>query len=1517
MSKKSTKIAIGSFGLIVVAAFYWGSRPSREPAPGADANSEMAASVAASFADLPNRTFEVPQLGLRLQPRFVGYAQTQPDTLGLGEKITAALDRLKQGKPDPNPHPTLPPEVDLSKLPAHCFPKPPKLSEAQKAALARLRWGPTKELQYRGDGDDATVRFLASPMLIAPLDPRAPKSEPAAELARRFLASSRELFLLQDPGSELRVLREEDDGLGGRVVRFQQTYGGLEVWPAQLTANISGHGHLTTVTGAYAPTPAALDLTSQVTPVEALARAAQKIGASSPAEVKVHSSPRLKIYTEKSREPVLSYETVLAANGRHERIFVDARSGEVLAAISEICDAAATGSGTDILNQPKPLNVYASGSPAKYYLYDTSKPMFSGTPLTTSAKGYIEIQNGSDRASPARIASNNLVGGYDSEGVSAAYNLSKVYDFYLNQLGRNSWDGNGASILAFVRVPNPDGSPSDNAYWFGQFMVFGAGDRWAASSDAVAHEITHAVVQETAGLIYQGESGAINESMADVFGESHERWLYGANDWLFGSQLRNGAIGGAHRSLSEPLRGSPKQPSKMSEFVITDQDDGGVHINSGIPNRAFYLLAEGLPSGGIGLTAARNIFWRALTTKLNSNSTFHDLRTACVQSAIELHGAGSAQVLKTQETFNAVEIFDQPPPPAPSDLTPASGPDSGLYVYQSTTGSYYLGRNEAALGDGSSLRQLSPYAAATDTRATVTADGALAAHVTASHNLVLVATEASSTANAQWLDASGGLNSLGISADGNHVALTFRDASTGQLGSTIGYLNRSTGSTEILSPTVAVGDGSSSISIGVVDEVDLSPDGRFALVDAYASSQLADGTTVRGWTVFAIDLSSRAVFAISPPLSGKSIANPSFSRTYSGRFTFEVSGGGTDILTVDLAQSKAAVVQSFPFTQDYMAYPRYSAADNFITYADDFFSLSDFADRPRVSRINLQPDRVTPTGSATVLLNYAQSGLSYRRGTFAGAPVLTISAQQSSVMGGNTGTFRIARHTATGDQAISVGVSFKAIGSAVPGVDYRVFNLTATLPANQSYVDVPFTALIPPGSANKTLTLALDPLMHYAVSPSAGSASMTLIPSAWTYAYWQSTFVPSIGLPTADDDGDGLSNLLEYAIGADPLASSTAISSSNYLTIEKAPAGGLVFAQLRLKRTQIREGATFTLQRSLDNASWTDAGTAVVSDSASELVLRDSLAVQFSQARYFRLRIAETATGAAVNSRTCYWAGFVLSNLTQTYDGQPKAVTVTTVPPNINHAVTYDGSGNAPTNAGSYVAFARAAYSNLIGENTGMLIVDKAPQTISFSPPADLGFTTTVQMLTASATSNLPVGFALITGPATLSGPQLSLTGAGTVVVLANQPGNANYLAAPEVQRSFRVLTNYDAWRYGAFPNAFGNEGVSGPTVALGGDGLSNLIRYALGLSTGSVDSAMLPTITTDGSRWVYAYSRPADRPDLSYSVEFATNLGATSSWAEVDLHTRIATSNGVEIWEAAVPVSVGSAVFFRLKVVR
>ena len=641
------------------------------------------------------------------------------------------------------------------------------LSDAQKRNLAKLRWGPTKSLRYSGDPQDATVRLLAAPALILPLDPTDPALENPEALTRRFLSENRELLLIDDPASEFALVATEPDPQGGAILRFSQRLGQYDVWPGQVTANVNAAGYLTVFSGAYAPTPSDIATTPSIDAEQAGRAALAHAGLSTLPDALSPDAPVLKIFADKGRVPELSYEVFIEHGHRHERVFVSARSGEVLHSVSEICTAAMTGSGTDIFAQTRQLNVFAEGTPPRYYLYDTSKPMYDAA----SGDGVIAIY---DKRTDTVSQSANLFSGYDSEGVSAAFNLGKAYDFFRSTFGRNSYDGDGSSILAFIRWPNPDGSPMNNAFWNGsaKLMGFGTADRFTGATDVIGHEFTHAVDSTSAGLLYQYESGAISESIADILGEALERSIYGSNDWLIGSSLNPAnSSGGPFRNMRDP--GAKDDPAKMSQFLRTERDHGGVHTNSGIPNHTFYLLAEGLPGGGIGFDAARNIFYRTLVTKLNPNSSFLDLRLGCILSAEELFGPGSVQVTKVRAAFDAVEIYDSSHPGAPDDLTPPSGPDAYLITYEAVDGNYYLGRREAALGDGSGITAISGYAVAPNSRPAVSGDGSAAIFVSATHDLVMAETNGSGS---QALGYPGRVHSVSVSADANHVVLIFRDS---------------------------------------------------------------------------------------------------------------------------------------------------------------------------------------------------------------------------------------------------------------------------------------------------------------------------------------------------------------------------------------------------------------------------------------------------------------------------------------------------------------------------------------------------------------------------------------------------------------------------------------------------------------------------------------------------------------------------------------------------------------------
>lgn len=210
--------------------------------------------------------------------------------------------------------------------------------------------------------------------------------------------------------------------------------------------------------------------------------------------------------------------------------------------------------------------------------------------------------------------------------------------------------------------------------------------------------------------------------------------------------------------------------------------------------------------------------------------------------------------------------------------------------------------------------------------------------------------------------------------------------------------------------------------------------------------------------------------------------------------------------------------------------------------------------------------------------------------------------------------------------------------------------------------------------------------------------------------------------------------------------------------------------------------------------------------------------------------------------------------------------------------------------------------------------VNKLAQTITFAELADRPFDLAPIVLSGSADSALPVNFDVVAGPAEISGSTLTVLAPGTVTVRATQAGNEVYAAAPAVERTFTVAPNFLSWRVQHFTAAEREDvAISGPSAVLAGDGLSNLLKYALGLAPRTPVASGLPQAGLAADGWTFTYGRPAERPDLTYAVEVSTNL---SSWSSAGVaHERIATVDGSEQWRGRVPFAAGTVVFFRLRV--
>ena len=284
-----------------------------------------------------------------------------------------------------------------------------------------------------------------------------------------------------------------------------------------------------------------------------------------------------------------------------------------------------------------------------------------------------DAQNGSEL--PGMLVRSEGHAPTDDAAVDEAYEGSgATYDLYAEVFGRNSIDNQGMEIRSTVHFMEG----YDNAFWNGEQMVYGDGDedlpeqerlfnRFTIAIDIIAHELSHGVTQHEANLVYRNQAGALNESFSDVFGSLVKQRVKNQRaaeaDWLIGEGLFTGNVNAQGiRSMKapgtaydDPLLGSDPQPGHMNEYVDTAADNGGVHINSGIPNRAFYQVAFEI--GGYAWEKAGHIWYKTLSEELNQTSDFQAAANACHKVAGELYGKNSVEQKAVYNGWKAVGII--------------------------------------------------------------------------------------------------------------------------------------------------------------------------------------------------------------------------------------------------------------------------------------------------------------------------------------------------------------------------------------------------------------------------------------------------------------------------------------------------------------------------------------------------------------------------------------------------------------------------------------------------------------------------------------------------------------------------------------------------------------------------------------------------------------------------------------------------------------------------------------------
>lgn len=397
------------------------------------------------------------------------------------------------------------------------------------------------------------------------------------------------------------------------------------------------------------------------------------------------SAERVFVATGDS-EGVLAYKFDVYALQPLSRayIFVSAQTGEIIEVQDRIYDADVAADGTSLYNGT--VN----------FLADSFSGGFRLRQQTNGVETY-DLNNGTNynNATDITSTSTSFTATDVQTGVQAHFGAEQTLEYFISQHNRDSYDNNGTTLLSYVSY----GTDYVNAFWDGSRMTYGDGNGTTynplVSLDIVGHEIAHGVTQNSAGLIYSYESGALNESFSDIFGEAVENFATGTNDWLMGEDIGVNP-GSALRSMSDPpAKGDPDTYLGVNWFSGSG-DNGGVHVNSGVQNKWFYLLTVGEAGTndhgqdydvtGIGITDAGAIAYRNLAVYLTPSSQYIDAREGAIQSAIDLFGEGSQQHQSTIDAWDAVGVGG-----SFHDLSISSVQGLGTSTYQGTLSDIVIG----------------------------------------------------------------------------------------------------------------------------------------------------------------------------------------------------------------------------------------------------------------------------------------------------------------------------------------------------------------------------------------------------------------------------------------------------------------------------------------------------------------------------------------------------------------------------------------------------------------------------------------------------------------------------------------------------------------------------------------------------------------------------------------------------------------------------------------------------------
>jgi len=689
-------------------------------------------------------------------------------------------------------------------------------------------------------------------------------------------------------------------------------------------------------------------------------------------------------YRNSNEDYVLSFHVQVYANpAERYEYFVNANTGEIIDYFSSICkfhgefdgcshdhstksksqldvdcnntsanssnivmDGPTTSNAMDLSGSERLINTYEFDD--EFFLIDASREMFQmGQSVLpddpVGAIWTIDLNNTSpvnENSLYTHVISLDNLWNDSPEGVSAHFNAGLAYDYFKDNFNRESITGTGQSIISFINVTDEFDNSMGNAFWNGIGIYYGNGDEAFESLgrglDVAGHEMSHGVIESTANLEYRNESGAMNEAFADIFGAMIDR-----EDWLIGEDVvkLEAFPSGALRDMSDPYNGAQTgdfgagwQPRHFDERYTGEEDNGGVHINSGIINYAYYLFAE-----EVGRVVAEQVYYRALTTYLTRSSGFQELRFAVLQSAEDLFG--SAVAVSAGNAFDEVGILDETEIEFEEDFDTNPGSDlllvsdqdlSQLYLFDLQTG-------EEIYNPLSTTEILS--------KPSITDDGSRIIFVGTDNHVHLIDldwsvdppafTENVVTVSPDWRNAV-------ISKNGRFIALLENVISNNII--VFDLLNDDVNVFELTNPTYTQGVNTGEVQFADVMEFDATS--TSIMYDAFNQVQGSSGT-LEYWDVGFIEVwnpqaDTWALGNIEKLFNNLpediNIANPTFSKNSPYIIALDIFDGVVyEIIGINLESQELNTI--LPNTG--LGYPSYSRDDGFMIYDLEIFGYTD------------------------------------------------------------------------------------------------------------------------------------------------------------------------------------------------------------------------------------------------------------------------------------------------------------------------------------------------------------------------------------------------------------------------------------------------------------------------------------------------------------------------------------------------------------------------------------------------